>query len=151
MNSTHADRLDIIDVVNRIALLADLREWDGVARCFADEVEVDYRSEFGGDIKRLTPAALMEEWAWLNNFRATQHDITSHVVDIEGERARCRAHVHATHFADGGRGDTMWTCWGNYDYRLRRTQDGWRVERTQFTLTGWRGNPEVNERARAEP
>jgi hypothetical protein len=46
-----SDRSDIIDVVHRIALLADAREWNGVATCFASEEEVDYTSEFGGECK----------------------------------------------------------------------------------------------------
>ncbi|MFZ5558700.1 MAG: nuclear transport factor 2 family protein [Pseudomonadota bacterium] len=144
------ERSEVIDVVNRVALLADAREWDALATCFDAEVEVDYTSEFGGAVKRLTPSELMREWAWLGRFRATQHDVTSHVVDIDGEHARCRAHVRSTHFADGERGEGFWTCWGNYDYRLRRTEVGWKVASTRFTLTAWRGNPEINAEARGE-
>jgi SnoaL-like domain len=145
-----SDRSDIIDVVNRIALLADARDWDAVADCFSAEVEVDYTSEFGGDVERITPSNLMRDWAWLGKLRATQHDISSHIIDIEGDEAHCRAHVQSTHFADGDRGDGFWTGWGDYDYRLRRETGGWKVQYMRFTLTGWRGNPEINLRARGE-
>jgi hypothetical protein len=146
MTDGSAEFSAIIDVVNRVALLADLRAWDDLASCFADTVEVDYRS-FGEEVKHLAPAELIREWSWLNELSVTQHDVTSHIVEVDGDHARCRAHVRATHFADGGLGDNMWSCWGNYDYRLRRTADGWKVERTEFTLRSWRGNPEINERA----
>ena len=138
------DRIDVIDVVNRMGILADAREWDALALCFADEVEVDYTSEFGGEVQKFTPQALMKDWAWLGNLTGTQHDISSHVVDLDGDRARCRAHVRAVHVSNGERGEGLWTCWGSYDQQLRRTPSGWKICRTQFSLLGWRGNPEIN-------
>ncbi|MBD3886889.1 nuclear transport factor 2 family protein [Phormidium tenue FACHB-886] len=48
------DRLDILEVTNRIALLADLWEWNELRECFCDQVEVDYTSEFGGQPQRLS-------------------------------------------------------------------------------------------------
>jgi hypothetical protein len=38
------DRLQIIDVVNRVATYADLRDWARVRDCFTDEIDIDYTS-----------------------------------------------------------------------------------------------------------
>lgn len=138
-------RLDIIEVVNRIALLADLREWTELRDCFCDEVDVDYTSEFGGEPERVSAKELMQQWSWLNEFQATQHQVTDHTITLSGEQARCRAHVFATHFMPNDKGESFWTCGGHYDYRLQRTSRFlWRVAGTKFTLTWARGNQEIN-------
>jgi hypothetical protein len=55
----------------------------------------------------------MSDWAWLDNLQVTQHDVTSHIIDIDGDVAHCRAHVQSTHLSEGDRGDGIWIGWGN--------------------------------------
>jgi len=67
-------------------------------------------------------------------FRATQHVITDHVVDFDGERARLRANVVATHLWAPGQGDphsleSHFTAGGVLSAELSRGADGFRIER----------------------
>lgn len=141
------DRLDIIEVTNRIALLADLREWNELRECFCDQVEVDYTSEFGGQPQHLTAAELLEQWNFLKEFQATQHQVTCHTITLHGDHADCRAHVQATHYLPNDHGESFWMCGGHYEYGLQHTAHGWRVERMKFILTWARGNQTINHMA----
>ena len=38
------DGTEITNIVNRIAILSDLRDWTAVRQCFTDQVAVDYTS-----------------------------------------------------------------------------------------------------------
>lgn len=130
------DKFSIIEVTNGIALFADLRDWDALKECFCDQVELFYPS---GSVQ-LTSAALMENWKFLGEFAATQHLVTGHIVSLSGDRARCRARVHATHHMPSEKRDPYWICGGDYDYDFSRTERGWRVSRMKFVMTWSRGN-----------
>jgi SnoaL-like domain len=54
------DGTEIISVVNRIAILSDLRDWEGVRRCFTDQVAVDYTSLSGGQPEAIAADALIQ-------------------------------------------------------------------------------------------
>jgi hypothetical protein len=43
------DRLQIIDVLNRIYVFYDRRQWAEVRSCFTDEVDLDFTSAGGGN------------------------------------------------------------------------------------------------------
>ena len=130
------DRLEIIETANAIGLFADLRDWDALRDCFCDEVELSY----GGQARRLSSAELVDGWRFLGEFAATEHQVTNHKIELEGDRAHAQAHVVATHHMPEASGEPFWICGGNYDYGLRRTPSGWRVEKMTFTLTWSRGN-----------
>ena len=54
------------------------------------------------------PAAICEgQNESFARFRATQHVMTNHVVDLAGEHARVRANVIATHLWAPGQGDPV--------------------------------------------
>lgn len=45
------------------------------------------------------------------------HQVTSHVIDLDGSTATCRAHVHATHRLgrlEGTIGGAFWSCGGHF-------------------------------------
>jgi hypothetical protein len=65
-------------------------------------------------------------------FRATQHVITDHIVDLEADRASIRANVVATHLWGAGHGDpcaleSHFTAGGVLRVELVRSQASWRI------------------------
>src|SRR5262245_28969903 len=99
-------RAEISDVVLRYATGIDRRDWTLFRSCFADEVELDFTSWSGGEVRR-TDA---DEWvagvaAVLSGFDATQHISSNHVHTIAGDRATCVSYMIAHHHAveDGER------------------------------------------------
>lgn len=143
------ERSDIIEIVNRVYLNTDLREWTELRKCFYNEVEVDYTSMFGGEPQRLSADGVIKSWDWLKEFQVTHHQVSCHVVTLQGDRAWCHVHVHATHHLPNDKGDGFWTCGELCDFGLRRTSQGWRVERLKATIAWARGNQDINQLAQS--
>lgn len=133
--------MEIIETCTRMAWHADQREWARLEAVFADEVTLDYTSLNGGDPAVLTPAQIIEAWsATLGGFDATQHLITNHLVDIDGDSAVCTAAFQATHRLANPHGSPLWTLGGTYRFGLVRTGGGWRIASVVMTATWADGN-----------
>jgi ketosteroid isomerase-like protein len=130
------DGTEITSVVNRIAILSDLRDWEGVRQCFTDQVAVDYTSLTGGQPETIAADALVQSWntAFSNTFKTTQHLLGTHAISIEGDTATCISHLQARHVAlDSTKG--VWTLGGHYHHDLVKTPSGWRVRSIKMTWT----------------
>lgn len=130
------DGTEITSVVNRIAILSDLRDWATVRQCFTDQVAVDYTSLAGGQPEMIAADALVQRWksAFDSTFKTTQHLLGSHAITIQGDNATCLSHFQARHAAlDATKG--LWTLGGHYNHDLVRTSSGWRVRGMKMTWT----------------
>ncbi|MGW0313599.1 nuclear transport factor 2 family protein [Streptomyces flavidovirens] len=82
--------------------------------------------------------------AWtsaLGGYDATQHLITNHLVDIEGDTAVCTAAFQATHRLATAHGSALWTLGGTYRFGLVRTAGhGWRISSVVMTTVWADGN-----------
>lgn len=129
-------RAEISDVVIRYATGIDRRDWALFRSCFADEVELDFTSWSGGEVR----TSNAEEWvagvtAGLSGFDATQHISSNHVHQLAGDEASCVSYMIANHHAveDGER--LMHSIGGYYTNRLRRGPDGWRIHACRLDVT----------------
>jgi SnoaL-like domain len=130
------DGTEITSVVNRIAILVDLRDWEGVRQCFTDRVAVDYTSLTGGQPETIAADALVQSWnsAFSSTFKTTQHLLGTHAITIQGDTATCLSHFQARHVAlDSSKG--VWTLGGHYYHDLVKTTYGWRVRGMNMTWT----------------
>lgn len=137
-----SDRFEIIDAVNNIAICADMGDWNKlIDDVFLDEVSIDYRSLFGGDIAKLSSAELINAWkSVLPGFESTQHMLSNHQVFIDGEKASARAYVRANHFLPNRTGGNTWVVGGYYDYELIKQSSKWRVGFMRLTVQYTEGN-----------
>ncbi len=131
---------EIIDVVNRIAVMADRRDWQACQEAFSERVETDYTSLNGGQPATVNANDLVNGWNafFAKTFKTTQHLIGSHVVTITGDTALCLSNFHAHHVYLDGEKET-WTLGGFYEHGLVRTPQGWRVNRMKMTCTWEQG------------
>jgi hypothetical protein len=115
------ERNEIIDVFNRYAAGVDRRDRDLYRSCFRDEIGV----QVGGGVSKTCPADEWVEQAFraLSVFQATQHLITNHVIELDGDRARGSAYLQALHFGP----EKVLTVHGCYENDLIRSEDGWRI------------------------
>lgn len=139
MNST-TDRDEIIDVVNRIGLMADRRDWQACRNAFSERVKIDYTSLSGGQPATVNADDLVKGWEtfFSKTFKATQHLIGTHAATVTGDTAICLSNFQAHHVYLDAQKET-WTLGGFYEHGLVRTPQGWRVSRMKMTWTWEQG------------
>lgn len=144
------DRLAIIELIGRLSLAIDAKDWDAMGQLFTDTVYHDRTSLTGGDPYTASVAQFVEGWRQtLQGMDAVHHQITNHVISLEGDEATCTANMQGTHVLANASGGPMWTVGGRHLYELRRTPDGWRISGLTFTLQWATGNMHIVELAAA--
>lgn len=134
------DTAAIKTIVESVATLADSRNFESLEKLYGDKVAVDYTSLTGGKPETKTAQTLMTEWAAvLPGFDRTRHAISNVKVDVTGSEATATADVVADHFL----GSLFWQVSGNYLYRLRRDEDGWKIMAHRFNLTNEVGSRDI--------
>jgi SnoaL-like domain len=144
------DRAEISDVQLRYATGVDMRDWKLFRSCFAEEIEVDFTSVFGGSGPRKVSG---DQWAeaarrTVSGFKTTQHLITNHVITVDGDKALCVAYLQAQHCLPNEQGDSMQTIGGYYTNHFIRTPHGWKIRSCKLTMTWSKGNWGIFELAR---
>ena len=147
------DRADLIELISRYADIADLKEFTELpVLVFTDPLTLDFES-VAGIPPTTTPLAGYIEIlrASFAPYTATDHAITGHVVDIDGDSATIHAHVRAEHWLPdelAGGGPNRWLVVGFYDNEAVRTADGWRLNRVKLTST-YQESPHLSSAALA--
>jgi ketosteroid isomerase-like protein len=132
-----ADRLDITAVLNRYAIAIDARDWDLFRTVFTEDVVADYGAHGRWD----GIDHFVEVWEPIHRrWVSTQHIITNHHIELDGDRARTRSYVNALLVAAGTPGGDSATIRGYYDDELVRQADGWRIQHRRFHPFWYEGN-----------
>ena len=67
----------------------------------------------------------------MKSFQTTQHIITNHTIEIDGDSARCVAYLQAQHWNP----ENFLLVGGYYTNELVRTETGWLICRLKLTIT----------------
>ncbi|OII61302.1 hypothetical protein BJP40_02855 [Streptomyces sp. CC53] len=138
-----ADRLAIKDLFDRYVEALDR----------ADEPAYDddwYRTVFTEDARLAVPAGTHRGVRGFADFRRTAKARWGRtgrlggtlLVDLDGDRARARAHQVASHRRCGpDHQDDPYVVSGYYDARALRTADGWRLDALAFHVVSALGRP----------
>jgi hypothetical protein len=138
------DRLAILDLIGRLGLLVDARDWNALGQLFADPVYSDRTSLFGGEPQTNTPAELVAGLQYvLGKLDTTHHLISCQVINLNGDEATSAANMQGTHVLANPSGGSQWVVAGRHDYQLKRTADGWRISGITFTLQWATGNEHI--------
>ncbi|CDO86200.1 hypothetical protein AWC29_29580 [Mycobacterium triplex] len=139
---TDSDVVTITQLVNLYGLAVDSQRWELFDRIFAADVEADY-----GPTSRWTDLEQFKSdfAAFHDPFDATQHTMSTHVVQVEGDRAHSFCNGSWRLLRKATDGDPLWDGSGWYDDSLVRTGGGWRITHRVCRITWWTGNPLVNE------
>jgi 3-phenylpropionate/cinnamic acid dioxygenase small subunit len=123
-----ADRLEIAEVLDRYAEVIDGKEWDRLGEVFSADAVLDYQASGG---PRGSVAEVLEWLSYVLSPFSSQHLMTNKAIRLDGDTATSRT----TYFNPMRHtGDQVFFVGGNYEDRLVRTPDGWRIqERVQST------------------
>jgi hypothetical protein len=132
----------IVNVINLYGLAMDTQRWDLFDRIFTADVDVD----FGPGSQWKDRAAFKSDFgAYHAVFDSTQHVMTNHAVEVQGDQAQAFTYGLWRLIRRGMEGGDFWEGTGWYDDELVRTAEGWRIRRRVCRLVWWGGNALVNQ------
>ena len=119
------DRLAVGDVIIKYADCVDQQDYDRFASCFTDDIVVS-----GFTPEPISGLATYVPWVRTarGRYGRTQHMIGNIQVTLDGDRARMRSYVQATHEVPGDP-DHLLTLWAAYVDDLVRTPAGWKISK----------------------
>ncbi|HUP73010.1 MAG TPA: nuclear transport factor 2 family protein [Acidimicrobiales bacterium] len=119
------DRAAIAEVLARYAVALDSRNFGDLFHCFTEDALVEYAGV------RLAPGvdAVIEHVKGLADMAASQHNIGTISVDVDGDRARAMSYAiaHLVRVSPGGHDVAHRGL--SYEDELTRTSEGWRIAR----------------------
>ena len=135
------DKLEIIDVVNSYFHALDEKHLDiqHLRRIFTDDAEVVRPNGLTVIGPQEIGASHEKSFA---RFESTQHMLTGHETQIEGDMASVRVNVLAMHMWAGGnqdarKQDNFFVAGGVITARLCRVDNGWRISSVENAVK-WR-------------
>jgi len=134
------DRAEISDVFHRYAQGVDTRDWKLWRTCFTDDVVADFSSIWSGGIWQSADELVAAGKRLISGLDATQHIITNHTHDIQGDTAKCTSYLHAQHVLKNDLGGDHNVLAGYYTYNMARTPEGWKIKSYSLTVTWATGN-----------
>jgi len=135
------------NIVTKLFLATDQKDWEMVEKCFAKEVILDYSSMTGNPAVTIAPEAIIESWKGiLPGFEHTHHQLGNFLIDIENEKAKIFCYGTATHYLTDEEGN-LWTVVGIYDFDLVKNGENWQISKMQFNFKYQTGNTELPQKA----
>ena len=128
------DKLAIQEVISKVTLCVDLRDFDKGYSYYTDDAVIDLTSLMGG--APLLAKQQLENSRPLRPFvDAYHHQITNFDIEVEGDAARSIAVMRAIQRVDEAIGEVG----GVYYHNLVRLDVGWRIKHVRFSLSFRRG------------
>ncbi len=135
-----ADILAVQTAVTRVAHTIDGKRWTELRALFADTVQTDYTSLFGGEVQEQRADDLIGAWRSLLGAIVTQHFLGPIEAEVSGHVARAECHVRGYHVKKGAPGGDEWMVAGHYVFELQRTASGWKIRKMRLDATLQSGN-----------
>ncbi len=136
---------EIIEVVNKLFVYTDYKEWDKLQQeVFADVVDFDM-SSLGGDVAKKTSRQICEEWdKGFEGLDAVNHLAGNYIVEIKNDEAIVFAYATATHYKESAVNGKTREFVGSYKLHLVKTDDLWKINSFKYNLKYANGNLELN-------
>lgn len=136
------------DVFTRMLHAIDARDWKAVRNAFADEVDMDYTSLFGGSAARVNADQQIAGWeAFAGAFHCTQHITGPIIADETTGRVVWHTHVRAYHRVQGAAGGDVWMVAAHYELNLQQIRGQWKIAGITLRLLYQEGNFALRENA----
>ena len=132
---------DIIEIVNKLFVYTDNKEWDKLQKeVFTDVVDFDM-SSLGGDVAKKTSQQICEEWdKGFEGLDAVNHLAGNYLVNIHNNSADVFAYATATHYKNSAVNGKTREFIGSYDLHLLKTGNTWKIDKFKYNLKYATGN-----------
>lgn len=144
-SSNTTDRESIAATVVDVAHFIDHKQWRELRDLYADTVQMDYTSLFGGEVQEQRGDALIEAWRRLLTPIVTQHLLGPIAVEINGASATARCHVRGYHHAKGTPAGEDWMVAGHYVFHLGKDGSMWKIRAMKLETFYQTGNTKLLE------
>jgi hypothetical protein len=137
-----AARQEAEDVVVRMFVATDERDWPTLESCFTDPFVLDMTSMTGGDPASMSPQEVTAAWAeGFKPLSHVHHQVGNFRTVINGATANVRCYGIALHHRSGISAESKSRRFvGDYEMELSASGDGWRINKLKFNLKFIDGN-----------
>jgi hypothetical protein len=143
MTFAPSDRESIQTTIASIPHFIDKKRWADLRNLYAETVQTDYTSLFGGEVQEQPGDALIEAWRKLLTPIVTQHLLGPITVELAPATATARCHVRGYHYAKGTAGGDEWMVAGHYVFDLGRVGSEWKIRAMTLELLYQSGNGQL--------
>ncbi len=120
-----ADRMEITQVMYRLARALDRLDERALRTLFADDAHVELGVFHDAGIDGFLPVAM----GFMSSMERTQHSVSNVLIEISGGEAAAESHVHAHHVLMEEGEQQELVVGARYLTRLRREDGGWLITR----------------------
>jgi hypothetical protein len=146
------DRANIIETTFEMARCLDQLDYAALEECLLDEVAVRYEHVVEDEMVTMPAAEFVAAWREaMSGLETTQHLLSNHRVDVDGDEATCTAYCVIQHYYPEPSGSCLWTVGGHYDFEFVRTAEGWRIAVLEMAGFWAQGNRHLLQRAAGSP
>ncbi|PWT95195.1 MAG: hypothetical protein C5B52_18330 [Bacteroidetes bacterium] len=141
-NLSVSDRLDIIELANKLFMYTDAQMWEKLLKeVFTEEIWFDMVSMGAGPAQRITAEAVCEMWRQgFTNLDSVHHQAGHYLIEARGADAEIYGYAVATHYKkEAIKGHTR-SFTGSYELKATKGANGWRLSKFKYNLKFSDGN-----------
>jgi hypothetical protein len=142
-----APRLAVEDVVVRMFVATDERDWETLEACFTNPLTLDMTSMAGGTPTVMTPRQVASAWAeGFKSLDHVHHQVGNFRTTIDGQSAAVRCYGVAFHHRTAvvaGLKSRIFV--GTYEVGLVAGPAGWQINELTFKLKFIEGNLQLEK------
>ncbi len=135
---------DVREVVDRLFIGTDNRDWNAVKEVFASEVLFDMTSMAGGEPVTMTPEYIVAAWdKGLQPLKAIHHQTGNYLINVYQNKADVFCYGIASHYLPNKTDRNTRTFVGSYNLHLVKNGENWQIDQFKFNLKYINGNPNL--------
>lgn len=142
-----AVRQQVEDLVIRMFVATDERDWETLKTCFTDPFVLDMTSMVGGGPSTMSPSQVAAAWA--EGFRPlshVHHQVGNFQTTVNGSSATVRCYGIALHHRNRIAAERKTRRFvGTYEFEISQAEGRWRIARFRFNLKFIDGNLELEK------
>ena len=139
------ERERIAEVINRLFVATDVRDWEQVQACFAPQVAFDMTSLAGGAPAQLSPSEITAGWdSGLRFLDSIHHQTGNLAIHCQATEATASCYGIAYHYRRTSSGRNTRVFVGSYDFHLVLGEQ-WKIDLFRFNLKFIDGNVDLEK------